>query len=432
MPANQPANAPTGSEGYLRGKVFGRFPRGIWVLAIIHLFTSAGFSICLPFLPLYLHQERDLTMTLIGSLFLIGGLCSSATQMIGGVIADRLGRKRLLLGASLVRMIVYSGLAGLIAASAPVWAIVVTYITGQAIGMTMRPALMAMVADLAPADRLTETYGLVRVGQNIGWAAGPAIGGYLIAFLPYGWLFGMAALTTVITFGLIFFLLGESFSGVHERATFGSLFSVARDGRFVTFTLLSLLVFMMMGQLGSTLSVFTVEGIGFTTAQYGMLLTANGVIVFLFQYPVARWANRLPLARGLALGGLLYGLGWLSMAWVGSFGWAFGVIFAVTAAEIVFTPLTLATVGRLSPWDKRGRYMGFFGLSPSLSMSLAPLAGGVLLDRFTDTPIMVWAPIGAIGLLAAVGFHAWGRRQTSTSPRDTDDTTTAETTTASP
>lgn len=432
MPANQSAVAPKRLAGYLREKVFDRFPRGVWVLVIIHLFTSAGFSICLPFLPLYLHQERELTMTLIGSFFLIGGVASSATQMIGGVIADRLGRKRLLLGASLVRMIVYSGLAGLIATSAPVWAIIVTYITGQAIGMTMRPALTAMVADLVPADRLTETYGLVRVGQNIGWAAGPAVGGYLIAFLPYGWLFGMGALTTLITLALIFFFLGESFSGVRERATFSSLLSVARDGRFVTFTLLSLLVFMMMGQLGSTLSVFTVSGLGFTTAQYGLLLTANGVIVFLFQYPVARWADRLPRASGLALGGLLYGLGWISMAWVGSFGWAFAVVFAVTAAEIVFTPLTLATVGRLSPWDKRGRYLGFFGLSQSLSMSLAPLAGGVLLDRFTDTPIMVWAPIGAIGLLAAAGFHAWGRRQAPASPGDTDDATTAETTTASP
>jgi MFS family permease len=140
-----------------------------------------------------------------------------------------------------------------------------------------------------------------------------------------------------------------------------------------------------------------------------MLLTANGVIVFLFQYPVARWVNRWTPARGLALGGVWYGLGWLAMAWVGSFSWAFAVIFAVTAAEIVFTPLTLATVGRLAPWDKRGRYMGFFGLSQSLSMSLAPLAGGVLLDHFIGTPILIWAPIAMIGLAAAVGFHFWGK-----------------------
>lgn len=389
--------------------VFGRFPRGVWVISVTQLFAAAGFSICLPFFALYLYEERGLPMTLVGTLYLISGLCSSTTQMIGGVLADRFGRRRLILGASITRLFIYSGLAVLVAASAPVWAIVVTYIGGQAVGMSMRPAIAAMITDLSPPDRLTETYGVFRIGQNVGWAAGPALGGYLITFLPYAWLFAVAAFSSVLTFTFIFFFLGESFHGTGERVPLSSMFSVIRDRLFLAFTGLCLLVFVTMGQMGSTLSVFTVDRIGFSTAQYGLLLTANGIMVVLFQYPVAHWAGKLPIARGLALGGLLYALGYLSFSGVHSFSWAIAAMVVITAGEIVFTPLTLSVVGRLSLPDYRGRYMGFFGLSQSMSMSLAPLIGGALLDVFPQSPLPVWGTIGTIAFTAALGLLWWGK-----------------------
>ncbi|UCB42925.1 MAG: MFS transporter [Dehalococcoidales bacterium] len=392
----------------LHSDVFGRFPRGVWVIAGTQLFASAGFSICLPFFALYLHEERGLLMTLVGSLYLISGICSSTTQMIGGVLADRFGRRRLILGSSVIRLFIYSGLSVLVATSAPVWAIIITYVSGQAVGMAMRPAIAAMITDLSPPDRLTETYGVLRVGQNVGWAAGPALGGYLITFMPYSWLFAIAAFSSVFTFVFIFFFLSESFHATGERVPLSSMFNVTRDHLFLVFTGLCLLVFVTMGQMGSTLSVFTVTCIGFSTAQYGLLLTANGIMVVLFQYPVARWAGKMPITRGLALGSLLYALGYLSLGGVHSFNWAIAAMVIITAGEIVFTPLTLSVVARLSPPDYRGRYMGFFGLSQSMSMSLAPLVGGVLLDTFPQDPWFVWGTIATVALIATLGILWWG------------------------
>jgi MFS family permease len=132
-------------------------------------------------------------------------------------------------------------------------------------------------------------------------------------------------------------------------------------------------------------------------------------MVVLLQYPVARWAGKLPRARGLALGSLLYALGYLSMGSVNAFGWAMAAMIVITAGEIVFTPLTLSVVGQLSPRDYRGRYMGFFGISQSLSMSLAPLAGGILLDAFPHNPWPIWGTIGTIAFIATAGLLWWGR-----------------------
>jgi len=353
-------------------------------------------------------------MTLVGMMFLISGLCSSITQMMGGALADRFGRRGLLLGAMGISAFVHSGLAVLVGVTAPIWAIMLTIILGQSILMMAGPALRAMIADLSPKDRLTETYSIMRIGANAGFAAGPAVGGYLLTIFPYAWLLGAAVLASALAFFLTLFFIKESYHSGSERVGFRSMFSITTDRTFLIFTMLSLLIFLAMAHFGSTLSVFTVDRLGFSTAAYGLLLTINCLIVVVFQYPVARGVDKLPRAQGLVLGSLLYGFGWLLFGWITDFGWAVMAMVVVTAGEIITTPLALSVVAELSPADKRGRYMGFFGLSMSLGTALAPLLGGVLLDAFPTEPWFIWGIIASGAFAAAVGFQWWGITQRTT------------------
>jgi MFS family permease len=390
--------------------IFSRYDKGIWILTLVDLINAAGFSTCVPFLSLYLYQERGVAMTIVGTAFLASGLVSAVTQMIGGYLSDRYGRKKIILISMSLNILNNIGMIAMISFSAPVWVILVVYILGRAAGMTARPVLSAMVVDLADRERLTETYGLLRVGRNLGWASGPALGGYLATFLSYAWLFATAVLMNTIAFLIILFSLRESYSKMPERIDIRSIFSVVQNKSFVLFTGFCLLVFLCMAHLGSTLSVFTVDRLGFSTSEYGLLLTTNGLFVVLFQYPVAFAISRFRKYHVLVLGSLLYMIGWLYMGWTTSFEWAVIAIVIVTTGEIIFSPVATAVVGELAPYDKRGRYMGFFGWSETIGMSLAPLAGGILLDTFTDTPNLVWVPIAAFGFIAAAGFLWWGRR----------------------
>jgi len=293
-----------------RSDIIGRFESGFWIITGINILTTIGFSICFPFLALYLYQERGLSMALVGAMFLIGGLFSGVTQMIGGILSDRFGRRPVLLWAIVIGTVLFSGLAFLIGISAPVWTIILVYLLGRSVLVTIRPTSSAVVADLSPKDRLTETFGLLRVGGNVGFAIGPSLGGFLLTFIPYASLFWIAVITNAVSLLLIFLFLKESIREIGERTSLRSIISVASDWNFVLFTALTLLAFLAMGQLGSTLSVFAVDRLGFTTAQYGLLLTCNGLIVVIFQYPVARGLNRITVSKGLILGSLLYAFGY--------------------------------------------------------------------------------------------------------------------------
>ena len=349
-------------------------------------------------------------MTVAGLILLAGGLCAAFSQAVGGVLSDRFGRRPILLVAALAGVFLYAGLALLIGMSAPVWAIAVVYVAGRSMVTTTRPVVSAMVADFAPNAKLTEAYGILRIGANIGWAAGPAIGGYLITFVPYAWLFGIPAVMCGIVWLIILLFIHESSSGSGYAAGIRSILPPVDNPTFLVFTLLSFLLFVVMGQMGSTLSISTVDRFGFSTAQYGFLLTLNGLIVIFFQYPITRILARVATSRALVLGSLFYGFGYLSFGWITGFGWALAAMATVTAGEIIHTPVTLSVIGELSPPGQRGQYMGLFGLSETIGMAVAPLLGGILLDAFPSELKLVWAPLASIALVAAVGYHWWARR----------------------
>jgi len=355
-------------------------------------------------------------MSFVGLLFLIGGLCAAATNVVGGMLSDRFGRRKLLLTVTIIGIFAYICLALLVGYSVDLWLIYIAYVVARGILGTVNPTVGAIIADVAPKDKMTEAYALVRIGGNIGFALAPALGGYLVGILSYGWLLGFSAIACGGTVILVLFFLRESFTGSRDQVNLRSTITVAKDKSFLMFSILCLLLFASMAQLGSTLSVFSVDHLGFSTSEYGFLLTTNGIIVVLTQFPAAWLVNRMSINKGLMLGSLLYGFGYLILGWVHHFDWAIISIVIVTFGEVVFSPLSSAVVATAAPEDKRGRYMGFFGLSSTIGFSFAPLLGGVLLDAFPQNPVFIWGIIALAGGIAALGFYTWGKKPSIPKP----------------
>jgi len=172
---------------------------------LLHLFlgrvlASTGFAIVIPFLSLYLHGERGVPMSLVGGIFFIAALTGAAGQVLGGELTDRLGRKIVLVGSQLTRAAAFVGLGAAVLLHAPlVWFAVLTSLSALA-GRAFEPPSGAMVADISQGSARLESYAVLRVGGNLGWALGPAIGGFLAA-LSYPSLFLIAALMLLLSGG---------------------------------------------------------------------------------------------------------------------------------------------------------------------------------------------------------------------------------------
>jgi MFS family permease len=392
----------------LRGFV-NRFPTSVWLLTVMGFINSFGFSLSLPYVALYLNRDRHISMTVIGLMFLATGILSALVLLVSGSLCDRFGRRPLLLTSMMTGTLLFASMSVLIAINAPVWAIVVAY-AGLRSAITMaNPAIQAMVVDKCTREQVVEANGLLRIGGNLGWAMGPAFGGFLLVSVNYAWLFGFATITRGLALILAFFAIKESFIGCQEHIKVRSIFQAGRDPSFLSFTLLCLLLFLAMGQMSTTLSVYTVERAGFSDAMYGSLLTLNGIMVVALQYPVTRIISRFTKKTALILGSCFYGVGYFCMGLVGLYPVALGAMAVVTLGEMTVAPTTLAVVAEMSPPTWRGRYMGFYGLSETIGVALGPFVGGILLDTFPKGTVSIWGVIAGSALLAAVGFMRWGR-----------------------
>ncbi|MGC9529500.1 MAG: MFS transporter [Candidatus Bipolaricaulaceae bacterium] len=386
-----------------------RFDRRVWPLVATQLITAAGFSISLPFLSLYLHQQRGLSMTVVGLIMMISAVVAAVARLAGGEAADRIGRRPVLLGAFFLRVVSFVGMTILIGLNGPVWGIAAVYMAARSSGGLAMPSISAMVADLTPQSRRMEAYGILRVGANVGWGIGPAVGGYLATVFPYAALFAFTAFTSAVALLLVGVYSPESRVGERQAPGLTDLVATLGDRRFLTFVGLALLVLIVGGQLVSTLSVFTVDVLGLSEAQFGGLLTLNGLLVAALQYPIARVAERFPRGRALIAGALLYGGGYLLLGWFHAYAALLGVIVVVTLGEMVFAPTSLAVTAELAPPARRGRYMGAFGLAESFGWSAGPFLGGVLLDAFPHRPPIMWGTITSLAFLAVVGLRLWSR-----------------------
>src|SRR5436309_666083 len=403
---------------------------------LLHLFLgrvlgSTGFSIVIPFLSLYLHGERGVPMSVVGAMFFFAALAGAVGQVVGGELTDRLGRKVVIVGTQLVRAASFLGLGAAVLVHAPVvWFGLLTSLSAFS-GRAFEPPSGAMVADIATGSARAEYYAVLRIGGNLGWAIGPAIGGFLAA-LSYPTLFVIAALVLLAAGLFMAFKVEETrphrllhslepqgsttllpgSTGTAPLARFGfeELGQALRDGTFVRYCVISLVLFTVMSQLISTLSVYSVAWAGITKLQLGALYTLNGLMVVFLQFPVVRGLASYRMTTALILGRILYGVGYSLM------GFAHGMpvlavsMFVVTMGEIVTTPASMNLVANFSTVQLRGRYMGVYGLFNSFGWSIGPLIGGVMLDLASGRSMLRWTPIGCLALVAAVGFWDLRRR----------------------
>ena len=383
------------------------FGPGIWAAMGIQAIRSTGFSIAFTYLSLYLYQQRHISMTLVGLVILISGIISGVFQVVGGILADRFGLRRMFVIFQMAETMMFAVLAVLIGMNAAVWLIFVASTLVSVAGGMSAPTISALVADAAQEKHLNESYGLMAIGLNSGWAIGPIIGGFLLGHVSFAWVFGIGAVVQSLSLIAAFYLPKDGRGKAAELFSRKYLKQVLSDTTLILFCVLCALLFLEMANWGSTLSVFTVARLGFTPAQYGLLLSISAVLIIAFQYPISRRIMWLGSRKALFLGSILYSVGFLSIGWVKSFTPAVGAIVILVIGEMLWVPTIHAAIGKMSKPGDIGKNMGILGLCATVGNSFGPLMGGFFLDRFPTKPFYVWGPVALPALFAAIGFLLW-------------------------
>ncbi len=374
------------------------------------IIQATGFSMALPFLALYLNGQLGVSMTEVGLVLLVSSAIGATGNIVGGEIADKFGRKRIMgfaLGGRAVMMI----LIAVVIAFVSGYLIIAVMITiSSFMGSMFEPASNAMVADIVPANRRLDAYGLLRIGANLGWALGPMIGG-ILSLLSFSFLFMLGGIATAVVAAFLMMMLSESRipGKSHERFRIRDMVKVTRNRQFAAFCIISLFLFIMFGQMSSTFAVFSEKQVHISLAEVGYLYAINGMLVVFLQFPIARVISRYRMCTVIAAGSLFYAIGYGLVGLAPDFLFLAVCMFVVTMGEMVVSPSSMNLVANMSPENERGRYMGFYGLFSSYGFAAGPFVGGVLMDLLIGSPVLLWISIGMFGIVAMIGYLLLGR-----------------------
>lgn len=404
-------------------KVYAEYPRQFWVVVGASFVDHLGGALLYPFFALYVTKHFDVGMTEVGILFAIFSISEFFGSMFGGALTDQIGRKKVIIIGLIVSALTSLGM-GLVNRLELFYLMAV--ITGLFADMA-GPARQAMITDLLPEKKRADGFGIMRVAMNLTVAIGPAIGGF-IAARSYMMLFAADAITSIITAYFFYKLVAETLpkattkEEIEARPSFADIFrgyaKVLKDNAFIIYMLLSMVVTIVYMQMYGALPVFLRDIHQIPESGFGMLMSLNAAMVVLFQFAITRKIGNRPPMLMMALGALIYAVGFVIFGFTGQYVIFMVAMAIITIGEMVVTPVAQALVAKFSPEEMRGRYMAVFGISWLIPGAVGPLLAGLVMDA--GKPLWVWYASGILATLAAIGFvifHQYFKQDESPAPR---------------
>lgn len=393
-------------------------PRQYWLLIAGTFVYATGVEMCYPFQTLYLNQRLGLSMTSIGVIIGATLFAGLPFQIVGGAVADRFGRRPVLILAICASMALYIGLG----VAHQLWLVIALFAFEAAFGWAQYlTASNAMVTDLTPLSRRAEAFSISRVALNAGITIGPLVVAPLIGLDPtFRTSFLGAGLVCGVFLVMVLTLFKETRPPSAGRGSIGSAFrgygQVLRDRRMLAFCVVALLPLYGFGQIWVTMPIVLGDLHGVSAGMWGILLVVYGASTAILQYPVVRVLGRFDHMLLLALASLCVGIGTGGAAFV-PWPFTFACIIVISLGIVLLIPISSTVVSHLAPTALRGRYMGSWTMVYIGGYALGPLLGGWAVDALGGHG--AFALVAATGLLGALLFPLL---RTDTGTRDEDGT----------
>ena len=385
-------------------------PGQFWLMFFGMILATTGTTMIWPFLMIYASETLSLPLGAVASLMTINAATGLVSSILAGPVIDRMGRK-----GAMVAGLLGNGLCYFLLSQASSYAAFAVILGGSGIFSPLyNVGTDAMLADLFPMEKRADAYALIRMARNIGVAAGPAIGGFVLASSYSFGMYGAAGGMSIYGLMLLFFAR-ETLpkQAVMEKATLRrqlrGYWTALQDRPFMGLVGAFTLVQMTTAMVWVLLSVYLKSNYGISERLYGWLPTTNALMVVFFQVLITRRTKKFPAVQVMSWGAFFYVFAPLLIAFSSGF-WGFWLAMVImTVGELIVVPRASAYAANLAPVDMRGRYMSLYGLTWNVAAGISPVLGGFLSDQVG--PQVPWLGGALIGALAVIAFWRLNQRQ---------------------
>ena len=372
----------------------------VWWLALITLINRAG-TMVIPFMSLYLTKSLDFTLKDVGWIMSCFGLGSVLGSWLGGKLTDKIGSYKVMKTSLFFTGLLFLGLQ------------FITSFYGFCIGIflvmlvadTFRPAMFVALSAYSKPENKTRSVTLIRLAINLGFSAGPAIGGLIITFYGYQGLFWIDGITCTLAAVLLLQVLHPKKAKILDEVKVKNPVSAYKDKAFWIFFVAMFIFGFVFMQYFSTMPLYYKEARMLTVLEVGLLMGFNGGFIAVFEMPLIKWLETTKNSKTklVALGLFLVAISFLVLnlsSWAGIL--IFGM-FLMTIGEMIAFPFSNAFALDRAKKGNQGEYMALYAIAFSLAHIFSHNAGMQMVAKygyeFTWNVITALALVGVLILL---------------------------------
>ncbi len=340
-----------------------------------------------------------------------------------GALADRFGRRPLVLGSLAAYACAFTGY--LFAPSAQGFILLRALAGASTAGLV--PAITGLIADLAPSDRRAQWIGIVSGGASFGWIAGPLVGGLLYDHWGYGIPFGLSIAMAVLTFLMAAYTIPETHRAASTRMVrinnndgifrLQNMLSTLRATRralpqsLLTFAILLAIGFISLfawAFIEPQLMFYAYDGLGWTSSQLGLVMSTYGIAMMIGEFSLGRLSDRLGRKPVLLLGLALFTAQFAGLSLFKSNILIALSFFLAGLGNALFDPALSAYTLDIAPAQHKSTIMGIKSTAGSLGSVLGPALLITFTPHLSPQGIFLIAALSVVLLIAVsiVGLKA--------------------------
>ena len=379
-----------------------KLPQELWILCLATFVNRMG-TMALPFLALYLTGSLKFSSARAGIVLTVWGLVALVMGPVAGKLSDRWGAL-FILETTLAAF----GIVLLLFPLAHSWPVVVGMTVLFAMTNAAHGPPSLAISSLSTPEQRKSAFALARLAINLGMSVGPALGGFL-AQISFPVLFMVDGATALVAAAVLVFSAFHKKVKAHEEK--GStatpsgkwmLHALFADADLRVFLLGIVPVIIVFWQHQSTMPLFLVRDLHFSTSAYGLLFTLSTLMVVTMEIPLNSMTSHWPHRRTFVIGCSLLTLGFGALAAARTYFEVALTVAIWTFGEMILFPAMSAYVSEIAPEGRLGEYMGFYAMGFNFALMAAPSLGTFALDHYG--PTILWLSMLGIGSLSVLIF----------------------------